>query len=351
MLKPIIINKVAIGPGRKPYVVAEIGVNHNGRLDLALKLIDAAAKAGADAVKFQTFRAEEVTTVATPIASYQAKNTGRKQSMQAMIRKLELNERFYPRLISHSRKRKVAFFSAAQGGFVSVDLLERLGVPMFKIGSGDLTNLPLLRYVARLKKPIILGTGMATMVEIQAAIKTMKGAGNDKIIGLQCTTDYPADPREANLAVIPEMIKKIKTLVGYSDHTMGIRVPLMAATLGACMIEKHFTLNRGLAGPDHKASATPAELQQLVKAVKFVPAILGKPIKRPSRSELPYLPLIRKSVVAARDIAKGEKFTRKNLAIKRPGTGLAPRYFDALIGRIAKRDLPKDNLISLSDVK
>ena len=351
MPKLIVINGTSIGPGRKPYVVAEIGVNHNGRLDLALKLIDAAAKAGADAVKFQTFQAEQVTTAKTKMAAYQVKNSGQKQSLLAMIKKLELKERHYPAIITRCRQRQVTFLSAPHGGFASVDLLQRLKVPAFKIGSADLTNWPLLRYAARLKKPMIISTGMATLAEIMDAVREIKRTGNHRIIVLHCTTEYPTKPDEVNLAVIPQLARKLRLPIGYSDHTLGGQVPVMAATLGACLIEKHFTLDRRLPGPDQQASTTPAEFREMVSQLKQVPTLMGSAVKQPTIRERAYRPLVRKSVVAAGDIARGEKFTKKNMAIKRPGTGLAPKYFDTLMGKIAKRDLAADQLISLLDLK
>lgn len=351
MINPITIDKKKIGVGYPPYVIAEIGVNHNGRLDLALKLIDAAAKAGADAVKFQTFRAEQVTTAKTKMAAYQVRNSGRRQTLLAMIKKLELNERDYPAIIKRCRQRQVTFLSAPHGGFESVDLLQRLTVPAFKIGSADLTNWPLLRYVAKLKKPMIISTGMATLAEIREAVSVIRRAGNSHIIVLHCTTEYPTRPEEVNLAVIPQLGRQLALPIGYSDHTLGIQVPVMAATLGACLIEKHFTLDRSLPGPDQKASTTPAEFTAMVSQLKQVPLLLGSGTKKPTAREQAYRPLVRKSVVAARKIAAGEKFTAKNLALKRPGTGLEPKYFFTLIGKTAKRDLAADQLISLTDVR
>lgn len=349
MTKVITINKQKIGNGYPPYVVAEIGVNHNGRLDLALKLIDAAAKAGADAVKFQTFRAEQVTTSQTKMAPYQIKNSGQRQSLLAMVKKLELKESDYPSIIRRCRQRGVTFLSAPHGGFASVDFLRKLRVPAFKFGSADLTNLPVLAYTAKLKKPMIISTGMATLSEIQAAIAVIKKTGNSKIIVLQCTTEYPTKPDEVNLAVIPRLATRLKMPIGYSDHSLGIQVPVMAATLGACLIEKHFTLDRRLPGPDQKASTLPAEFKKMVQQLKQVPTIMGSAEKKPTVRERAYRPLVRKSVVASRLIKTGEKLTPKNLALKRPGTGLEPKYYFRLVGKVAKHPLAADQLIKLSD--
>ena len=268
-----------------------------------------------------------------------------------MIKKLELKDSDYPKIIERCWRRGITFLSAPHGGFESVDLLQRLNVPAFKFGSADLTNLPVLRYAAKFKKPMIISTGMATIPEIKQAIAVIKKAGNNKIIVLHCTTDYPTDVTDVNLSVIPRFAQELKTLIGYSDHTLGIEVPLMAATLGACLIEKHFTLDRNLRGPDQAASMTPAELGMMAEQLKQVPLVLGNSIKKPTEREKKYIPLVRKSVVANTNINAGHKITAADLGIKRPGTGLAPKYFDTIVGRIAKRAIKKDTLIKQSDLK
>lgn len=333
------------------FIIAEAGVNHNGKLDLALKLVDAAAKAGADAVKFQTFKAEQVSTSSAAMADYQVKNVGAVKSQIEMLRELELKEEFYPAIIQRCKEKGIIFLSTPHGGFESVDFLENLDIPAFKFGSGDLTNLPLLKYAAKLKKPMILGTGIATMQEIKEAVSAIKSAGNDQIIVLHCTSNYPCPPEEVNLSAMETMARETGVLVGYSDHTLGTQTPIMAATLGACVLEKHFTLDKDLSGPDHKASADPEELREIVDAVRKVKIIMGSPEKKPQKSELSVMKLSRKSVVAKKNIAKGEKFSALNLSIKRPGGGLAPKYYDFLIGKAAAKDIKGDTLIKKDFVK
>ncbi|MFH1583261.1 MAG: N-acetylneuraminate synthase [Candidatus Falkowbacteria bacterium] len=344
-LKNIIISGKKIGYNKPVFIIAEAGVNHNGHFKTALKLVDAAAAAGADAVKFQTFKAGQVVTTTGKMAKYQKKNIGKTESQLDMLKKLELPENFYKPLITHCRKKKIIFLSTPHGGFDSVDFLERLNIAAFKIGSGDLNNLPLLQYAARLGKPMILGTGMSTLGEVQAAISIIKKAGNNKIIVLHCTTNYPCPAREVNLEAMRTMAAKSGVLVGYSDHTKGIQVPIMAVALGACLIEKHFTLNRNMTGPDHKASLEPRELKEMVKAIRQVSIILGSKIKSPNASERPLIKVARKSIVSLCKIKKGEKFTKNNTGIKRPGTGLAPRYYFSILGKKAKVDIPADTFI------
>lgn len=339
------IDKHTVGYNQSVFFIAEAGVNHNGRLDLALKLVDEAAKAGADAVKFQTFKAEQVSTSSATMAEYQVKNIGTVKSQTEMLRHLELKEEFYPAIIQRCKKKGIMFLSTPHGGFESVDFLENLNVPAFKFGSGDLTNLPLLKYAAKFKKPMILGTGIATMREIKEAISIIKSIGNDKIIVLHCTSNYPCPPEEVNLSAMIAMMKKMGVLVGYSDHTLGVQVPIMATTLGACVLEKHFTLDKNMSGPDHKASVDPEELRAIVDAIRKVEIIMGSPEKRPQKSELSVIKLSRKSVVAKKDIVKGEKFSVLNLAVKRPGGGLAPKYYDSLIGKVSSRNIRCDTLI------
>jgi len=348
MIKKIKIGNKFVGEGQPVFIIAEAGVNHNGSLKTALKLVDAAAAAGADAVKFQTFKAAEVVTSAGKMAAYQKKNMGKSQSQVAMLKKLELPENFYRPLIKRCREKKIIFLSTPHGGFNSVDLLKRLKVPALKFGSGDLTNLPVLEYAAKFKKPMILGTGMATLAEVGEAIKAIKQAGNDKIIILHCTTNYPCPPNKVNLRAMLTMKKKLPVLVGYSDHTSGISVSIMAAALGACLIEKHFTLDKNMAGPDHKASLEPAELKAMVRAVRQVEIILGFSVKKPTESERKIAKIARKSLVSLAAINKGDKFTAKNIGVKRPGTGVAPKYYYKVIGRIAKKNIVADELINKS---
>lgn len=349
MLKDIKIANKFIGENQPVFIIAEAGVNHNGNLKTAFKLVDAAAAAGADAIKFQTFKADQVVTAAGQMAAYQKKNIGKSESQLAMLKKLELPDEFYKPLIDYCFKKKIMFLSTPHGGFASVDLLEKLKAPAFKFGSGDITNLPVLKYAAGFNKPMILGTGMATLREVKNAIGAIKQAGNKKIIALHCTTNYPCPPSEVNLKAMQTMAEKLGALVGYSDHTLGIQVPAMAATLGACLIEKHFTLDKNMSGPDHKASLEPDELKNMVRAVRQVKEIMGSGFKEPTASELKISLLGRKSLVSLRDIKKGEKLTKENIGIKRPGSGLAPKYYFTVLGKTAKKDIEKDDLIGLKD--
>ncbi len=347
--KIIKIGNKKISEDSPVFIIAEAGVNHNGRLDLALKLVDAAKEAGADAVKFQTFKAEGVMTENVPMAEYQKKNTGKTESMLDMVRKFELKYEDFRKINKYCDRKKIMFLSTPHSGSESVDFLHSLKVPAFKFGSGDLNNLPVLRYAAKFKKPMILGTGMADMAEVKEAINCAKKAGNDKIIVLHCTTNYPCPVEEVNLRAMQTMMRDLDVLVGYSDHTLGIQVPIMAATLGACVIEKHFTLDKNLAGPDHKASLEPGELKEMVGAVRNVEKILGSSIKKPMKSEKEIAKVARKSIVTLNHIKKGEIFSPENIGIKRPGIGIEPKFFDKILGKKAKKDLQKDALVRWED--
>ena len=351
MIKKIKIANKFIGENQPVFIIAEAGVNHNGDLKTALRLVDAAVAAGVDAIKFQTFRAAEVVTAQGEMAAYQKKNIGKSESHLAMLKKLELPENFYQPLINYCRQKKIIFLSTPHGGFAAVDLLQSLKVPAFKFGSGDLTNLPVLKYAAKFKKPMILGTGMATLREAQTAINTIKQAGNKQIMALHCTTNYPCPLEEVNLKAMQTMAEKLAVPVGYSDHTLGIEVPIMAVTLGASIIEKHFTLDKNLSGPDHKASMEPDELKSMVRAVRQVNKIMGSGIKNPTAKELIISKLGRKSLVSLREIKSGEKLTRENIGIKRPGTGLEPKYYFTVLGKTAAINIKKDVLITKKDFK
>lgn len=337
------IGNKKIGEGFPVFVIAEAGVNHNGRLDLALKLVDAAYEAGADVVKFQTFKAEGVMTKNVPMAEYQKKNTGKSESMLDMVRCFELKYGDFVKIKKYCDKKKIMFLSTPHS-YDAIDFLNDL-VPAFKFGSGDLTNLLALQHAAKFGKPMILGTGMATIAEVKEAISCIKKSGNNKIIVLHCTTNYPCLPEEVNLRAMQTMMKELDVLVGYSDHTSGIQVPIMAATLGACVIEKHFTLDKKMKGPDHKASLEPDELKEIIKALKNVEVIFGSSVKKPTESEKEIAKVARKSVVALIDIKRGEKFSSENIGIKRPGTGLAPKYYFSIIGKKAKKNLEADEVL------
>lgn len=332
------------------FIIAEAGVNHNGRLDLALKLIKAAAQAGADAVKFQTFKAGEVTTAQNKMAEYQKRNIGKKQSQLAMIRELEIPEHWYPKLIKYSQKLGLIFISSPHGHIESADLLRKFKIPAYKIASGDLTNRPLLEHIASFGQPMIISTGMATVPEIEEAVGWIKKAGRPKIAILHCTSNYPCPTEEVNLKAMQTISQKLPgVLIGYSDHTEGYQVSVMATLLGAKIIEKHLTLDKKLAGPDHLASSDLEEFKTLVKAIRQVPVILGKPAKKPTANENKIIAITRKSLITKNPIKKGEKFTSQNLTVKRPGYGLPPKLYKKVLGRTAKRDLASETILIKAD--
>lgn len=331
------------------FIIAEAGVNHNGDIDLAKKLIDIAKDAGADTVKFQTFRVEELMIKRTPKAKYQEETTG-KGSQFEMMKKLELTEKDFKELAKYAIRQGIMFLSTPFDE-KSADLLEELNVPAFKIGSGDLTNIPLLKHVAKKGKPMTISTGMSTLEEVRDAVDTVKNAGNSQIILLHCTSNYPARIESCNLRVMQTLKREFNLPVGYSDHTLGITVPIAAVALGACLIEKHFTLDKNLLGPDHKASLEPSELKEMVKQIRLVEKTLGSPEKKPVESEKEIMKIVRKSIVAKQGIEKGSIITENMLVIKRPGTGLAPSYIDRIVGKKAKRDIAKDEILDLKMVE
>lgn len=363
-MKDLIIGGYKVNYGNPPFIIAEAGVNHNGDFDLAMKLVDAAAETGADAVKFQTFRAEQLVTKAGKMADYQKKNVGKEESQLEMLKKLELKEEWYPALIKRAKEKGILFISTPHGGKESVDLLESYGVPAFKFGSGDLTNLPLLEYAARLGKPMLISTGMSNSEETKEAVEAIKKVGNDQVMVFHCTTDYPCAPEFVNLRTMQTFMKELGTLVGYSDHTVGYRTSALAVALGACMIEKHFTLDRKMKGPDHVASTEPKEFKEMVEVLKKMPRdfdkalkilgmtqeeaeiLMGSYEKKLQKPELQYMSVARKSIVASRDIKAGEKFTEGNLTIKRPGIGMPPKYLKNVLGTTAKTDISNETLIS-----
>lgn len=334
----------------KPHtlIIAEAGVNHNGDIGLAKKLVDAAADAGADLVKFQTFNAERVATQNAPKAEYQTRTTDEAQSQFAMLRQLELSAEMHETLIAYCLSRNVGFFST---GFdiESLKYLASLGAERFKIPSGEITNLPYLRHVGRFSKPVILSTGMATLGEIEAALEVLEinGTPRSQIIVLHCNTEYPTPMKDVNLRAMCNIRDAFDVAVGYSDHTAGIEVPIAAVALGATVIEKHLTLDNNLPGPDHKASLGPDEFAEMVRAIRNVEEAMGGSIKRPSPSEAKNKLIVRKSLVAAKPICAGEQFTAENVTAKRPGTGISPMRWDEVMGRVAARDFREDELISL----
>jgi len=349
--KLIRIGDKLVGSGQPVFVIAEAGINHNGNLDMALRLIDVVADAGADAVKFQTFRAEQAVSVQAPLCDYQKKSMGGQKSLLEEAKAWELKEEWYDRLIQHCWDRGVIFLSTPHGNFESIDFLKQCGVPAFKIASGELTNFPVIRYAAKLGKPIILSTGMATFDEVVEAVDVVRQGGNNQVIVLHCTTEYPCPLEYVNLSAITTMRKGLSALVGYSDHTLGDQVAVMAVTLGACMIEKHITLDKNSSGPDHKASLEPEELKTMIRKIRQASLILGSGQKVLQPVELKYLPICRRSIVAAVDIRKGEVFSTKNLTLKRPGTGMLPKMFDKVMGCKAACNIVCDTLIESQHVE
>lgn len=327
-------------------IIAEAGVNHNGDMQMAKRLIDAAAAAGADLVKFQTFNASRQVTRSAKKADYQTQTTDSSESQHAMLQRLELTEAMHHELIEHCASRQIGFFST---GFdiECVDLLVRLGQEQFKIPSGEITNLPYLRHIGQLGKKIILSTGMASLGDIEAAIDVLEQSGTprSKLTVLHCTTEYPTPMAEVNLRAMRSIHAAFGVDVGYSDHTQGIEVAIAAVAMGASVIEKHFTLDRTLPGPDHQASLEPAELSAMVAAIRNIEAALGDGIKRLTPSEARNKPVARKSLVARRAIKAGEVFTADNLTTKRPGNGISPMRWDELLGKQALRDYVADELI------
>jgi N,N'-diacetyllegionaminate synthase len=329
-------------------VIAEAGVNHNGDVSLAKALIDSAKDAGADFVKFQTFKAETLVSNSAPRADYQVVNVGGDESHFQMIKRLEMSQRMHDELIKYCSGKGIAFLST---GFdiASVDYLRSLGITLFKIPSGEVTNLQYLKHIGSFAGEVILSTGMANLSDIEAAIDTLEHAGTSrkKITVLHCTTEYPTPMEDVNLLAMVNIAKAFGVRVGYSDHTRGIEVPTAAVALGATVIEKHFTLDRNLPGPDHRASLEPDELKAMVQGIRNIEKALGDGIKRPSPSEMKNMSVARKSIVAASPIRTGEVFSEDNLMAKRPGTGISPMRWDEVIGRTAGRDFNEDELIEL----
>ncbi len=352
-MRTIKIGNNIIGENDPCFIIAEAGVNHNGNINLAKKLVDAAADAEADAVKFQTFKSENLVTENAPRAGYQEQNTGREETQLQMLKKLELSRGDFKLLRKYCDKKGIIFLSTPHTEDAA-DFLNPL-MPAYKIGSGDLTNIPFLKKIAKKHKPMILGTGMSTMEEVKEALNAVYEEGNKEIVMLHCTTNYPCPRNEVNLNAMQAMQKELGCPVGYSDHTLGIDVPQMAVKLGAVMIEKHFTLDKNMEGPDHKASLEPNELKKMIdsikngncKNIKLDEEVLGSKIKEPTESEIENAKVARKSIVAARGIKKGEKFSFENLAIKRPGTGLKPKEIYNIVGKEAIGSVKKDEIITL----
>ncbi|MDD5086534.1 MAG: N-acetylneuraminate synthase [Candidatus Nanoarchaeia archaeon] len=357
-MEPIKIDGKIIGENYPVFIIAEAGVNHNGDFKLAKKLIDAANEAGADAVKFQTFKSENVTSKYTSNSSYAERNIGKKETMLEMIKKLEISYDNFKKLKRYCDEKGIIFLSTPHSDD-AIEFLEPL-MPLYKIPSPDITNIPFLKAIAKKRKPIILSTGIATMKEVTEAVELIKKEGNNKIILMQCTTNYPCKLEDVNLRAMQTLRKKTGLLVGFSDHTIGIEASMLAVKLGAVVIERHFTLNKALPGPDHKASLSPDELKKLVKAIsnkdyKIPPEkeelILGSSYKKPTAAEKEIAKVIRKSIIAKVKIPKGAVITGDMLIIKRPGTGIPSKDIDKVIGKIALEDIKQDRMISWKKIK
>ncbi|OGK21877.1 hypothetical protein A3C23_00835 [Candidatus Roizmanbacteria bacterium RIFCSPHIGHO2_02_FULL_37_13b] len=342
------IGKKIIKENGDIFIIAEAGVNHNSRLDLALRLVDAAADSGADAVKFQTFKPENVVTPKGKMATYQKRNLGTTTSQLNMLRKLALPDKFYKPIIERCHKRNILFLSTPQGGRQSVNFLERFKLPAYKIDSGNLTNYLLLDHIARLKKPIILSTGMASYKEIKDAVNFVKSRNNHKIAILHCTTDYPCQITDVNLEVMERMMSRFDVPVGYSDHSQDIQVAIMIASMGAAVYEFHITLDKKLQGPDHHASSNPSDAKAKIMAIRKVKIIMGSNIK-PAKCEIPYIKEVRRSLVYINDLKKGQILTLKDIEGKRPATGISARYYQSFLGKKLIKDVKIDQQLSKRD--
>ena len=333
----------------RAFVIAEAGVNHNGDVSLAHKLIDAAADAGADAVKFQTWRAEGLATAEAPKAEYQLKTTGSDGNQLDMLRELELPEEHLPALISHCQETSITFLSTPHD-WEAIDILDRFNVPAYKVGSGDMTNIPFLRKMAQKMRPIILSTGMGNLAEVEEAVNAVRSQGNEQLILLHCVTSYPARFEDVNLRAMLTLERAFRLPVGYSDHTPGVEASLAAVAMGARVIEKHFTLDRSMKGPDHLTSLEPGELRSLIQGIRLVETALGDGIKGPAPVEEDIKVVARKSIVAATNIPAGAIITEDMITTKRPGSGIWPRDWESIIGRRTKVALARDTLIQWSQL-
>lgn len=368
-MEKINIGDRLVGEGEPCFIIAEAGVNHNGNIELAKKLVNVAKNAGADAIKFQTFKAEGVVSKYAEMTLYQKKNIRKKENQQEILKSLELSYKDFKGLKKYCDKTGIIFLSTPHSED-AIGFLESL-VPAYKVSSGDLTNILFLQKVAKRGKPIILSTGMATMKEVKEALNIIHNQNNKEIVTLHCTTNYPCPLNEVNLRAMQAMQKELNCLVGYSDHTLGIDVSIAAVILGAVVIEKHFTLDRKLPGPDHKASLEPKELKELVRSIrdteyvlkqgksaeeilkniKHIEKTLGNEIKKPTKTEEKIKKITRKSIVSKVDIPKGTVVTRDMITVKRPGTGIEPKYLESVIGRRTKREINEDETITWEAIK
>lgn len=338
-----------VTPESPCFIIAEAGVNHNGDLALAKQLVLAAKEAGADAVKFQTFQAKHLVTADAPQADYQARNSGKTESQFDMLKRLELPLEAFAELSRYCQELGIMFMSTAFDE-ESADFLAGLGMSIFKIPSGELTNIPLLQHIARFGKPMIVSTGMGTIEEIKEAVEAIQAAGNDDITVLHCVTDYPTPPEQVNLRAMHVIQAALGVPIGYSDHSMGIEASVIAVAAGAKVIEKHFTLDCNLPGPDHKASLEPKDLGEMVKGIRKVEVLLGSGKKQPNEAELAVAKIVRRSVVAARDLKAGDTITSDMVLLRRPGTGIEPARLGEVIGRTLSRDVKEGVLLAWDDL-
>lgn len=330
--------------GESVFIIAEAGVNHNGNLRRALKIVDEAASAGADAIKFQTFVAERLVSSQAPKADYQKRRASGKTQLD-MLKALELSRQDFTAISDRARTRGIIMMSTPFDE-KSVDDLESIGVPAYKVGSGDLTDLPLLGHIASKGKPIMLSTGMATLSEVREAVAAIRAEGNDQIVLLHCVSSYPSRPEDSNLRAMQVLRETFGVPVGFSDHTEGVEVAIAAAALGAVVIEKHFTLSRKLPGPDHKASLEPSQFLEMVKEIRLVERALGKAVKEPTQEELKMRLIARRSVVASADIGKGQLIAPEMLSLKRPGTGIPPKELQSVVGKRAAQFIRRDQVLT-----
>lgn len=350
MVSAVRIGDRNVGPGEVCYIIAEAGVNHNGDLKLAKQLVDVAVEAKADAVKFQTFKAERVARADAPKAEYQEQTTGRAESQLEMIKSFELPPEAFGALQSHCRHRGITFLSTPYD-HESVDLLDSLGVPAFKIASAEMVNLPMLRYIARKGRPIFMSTGMSDLGEVESSVRAVWSCGNRQLVLLHCVSNYPAKLEEVNLRAMGTLAQAFQVPVGYSDHTLGIEVALASAALGACVIEKHFTLDRAMPGPDHRASLDPAGLAAMVAGIRTVELAMGNGIKTPADSEKANQAVMRRGLYARRSLNPGEVLQEEDLIALRPAKGLSPQFIDQIAGRKLRRRLSSGSPLTWSDLE
>lgn len=348
MIKNVVIGEKVLGDSHHCFIIAEAGVNHNGNINCAKKLIEVAADAKVDAVKFQTFKTENLVTKTTKTAEYQHRNTG-ESSYYEMIKNLELSKEQFRELKEYAESKGLVFMSTPAGK-EDTDELYELGIKLCKVDSSNLTNIPHLEHMAKKGLPMIISTGMANLGDIEEALEVVYKTGNQNIILLHCTADYPPDVETVNLQAIQTLRQAFQVPVGYSDHTLGISVAIAAVALGACVIEKHITLDKTMKGPDHKVSLEPHELKELVQAIRTTEKAMGTPIKMPTTQEKKNMTIMRKSMTSKKNIKKGTIITEDMITIKRPGDGIPPKYVQIVIGRTTRRDIPEDTTIKWEDV-